>query len=504
MAAPRTITPEQIATRFDELIQWIGSVVSPFGEVEGPEERERRITACKDDLGLFIGTYFPHYARQENPEFLADLEAAIRVRNEPQMILGFRGSAKSTIVSLIDLLRDIVYKRAHFVVFVSRSREAACIEYSVPVKAELTANARLRNDFGIVAIHGEEQDFVAGETRVRAAGIKSFPRGMKHGPWRIDRIRMEDIEDRGNVLSIAMQKKYLRVITDDILQSVGAGIDEEWSAMYLANYFSKRSLTHHVRASGVFAVRTIKALRDVRKGERRPDAIDGMVSTWPARYPTAMLAEKRRSTPVTFATEWQQEPDDDESTFRREWFRFYAQSDIPPFARKFAWIDPSSGETETQDYKAYGLGYTAVINGDTHLWLGETYIRQQTINEMCRGVIELQRKHPDIQLWGYEEVAGEAYLTKLLNGLATAARVPLPLFPVMKSLPGFPWKKDRIPQMQSWLEPGFCHIVKGNDDHERLVQQYLDYPDGANDDGPDFHSGLYRLSVMLASGSVIL
>jgi hypothetical protein len=224
MIPSERITREKIASRFNELIGSIGSIVSPFGEVEGPAEREARINACRDDLSLFMRTYFPHYARQENPEFFGEIEEVLRKRNAPQMILGFRGSAKSSIVSLVDAIREIVYGTAHFIVFVSRSREAATYEYLVPIAAELEANPRLRNDFAHLAsnISFEDQSIYD-----RVVSIFDNEEEMLNGLWqamiRDEEVRKLSEQDRGKngaqILKVALGARKLFEMTAAALVS---------------------------------------------------------------------------------------------------------------------------------------------------------------------------------------------------------------------------------------------------------------------------------------------
>jgi hypothetical protein len=403
----------------------------------------------------------------------------------------------------------VLYKTAHFFVFVSRSREIACAEYALPIRAELRANARIVNDFGHVPEHGDEMDFVVNDVRVKSTGIKSFPRGQKHGPWRPDRIRIEDIEDNANRMSPTLQAKYYKVITDDIMKSVGAGIDEPWSVIFNGNYFSRRSLLHRVRLSGQFVVTIIKALRPLREGEVNPQSVDGETSTWPERFPTAQLVADRAKAPITFKIEMQQEPEDDEGTFRRQWFATYAERDVQPegpqYLGRYGWVDPSSGESSASDYKAYGYADFYSMNQELHMYLRAARCRRQTINEMISTLFEMQRRSwPQVRMWGFEAVAAEEYLLRLLQQRTVSEGLSLPVFPIMKNFPGFPWKKDRIPQMQSPAERGFCHFLKGDPDHERIIEQYCDWPDADNDDGPDMHSGLWKLGEMLTVGQSVL
>ena len=501
-------TPDELDARYRELIQSISDTVSPFGEVEGPEDRAARVDRARRDKAFFKRTYFPHYARQRDPEYVGLVRDVLDARGRPQLLLGFRGCGKSTDVSLIDAAHEILYGTAHFFVFVSRSREIAAAEYAIPLKAELAVNPRIINDFGAPAIKGDELDYIVNDVRVKSTGIKSFPRGQKHGPWRPDRIRIEDIEDNANRMSPAIQKKALRIITDDIMKSVGTGIDEPWSVVVNGNYFSRRSLLHRLRTSGLFRVTIIKSLRPVSPHETRDDAVDGMVSTWPERFPTAQLARERAKSPVTFKIEMQQEPDDDDGAFRREWFRRYRPGDVRPdgphYLGRYGWVDPSPGEKESSDYKAYGFGDFYLDDGELVMYLGEAYCRQETVNEMLRRIFDVQRRNPTIRLWGFEMVSSEYYLQKLIDKMTVTERLSLPTFPVMRNLPGFPWKKDRIPQMQSHLERGQCYVLAKDYDHERIVEQYCDWPEAEYDDGPDFHSGLFKLGEMMTIGQNVL
>jgi hypothetical protein len=115
-----------------------------------------------------------------------------------------------------------------------------------------------------------------------------------------------------------------------------------------------------------------------------------------------------------------------------------------------------------------------------------------------------RRSWPQVRMWGFEAVSNEEYLLRLIQQRTTSEGLSLPVFPVMRNYAGFPWKKDRIPQMQSVLERGHCAFLAGNVDHARIVDQYLDWPEGENDDGPDFHSGLWKLGEIMTVGQSVL
>jgi hypothetical protein len=500
----RKWSARQLDLRLAELVEDISRTVSPFGGVEDDEDRRHRRERAKHDKEFFKRSYFPHYARQAEPEFREDIQGVCNARNEPQLLLGFRGCGKSTDVSLIDAVHEILFGTAKFFVFISRSVDIAVAEYAHPIRAELSSNPRIKNDFGDIRIDGVNDDYTANDVRVLCGGIRSSYRGKKHRGRRPDRIRLEDIEDNNNRMKPLMIKKYLRVLHDDILQSVGAGADEEWSVIYLANYFSKRSLVHAVRVSGIWNVCVIRALRLLAQGEESSSAIASETSTWPERYPTAQLLELRRKAPSSFRTEWQQEPEDEEHAFRREWFLHYKPGDPPPDAFRYAWVDPSPGERATSDYKAYGVADFVLHDGVLQMYLLAAHVRKETVNQMLAAMYEMHNRFPGIRLWGYEAVSSERYLEQLVQRDAKKYGFALPLFPALKNLAGFPFKKDRIPQMQSVLEKGFCFFPVRDPDCERIIEHYLDYPDGVHDDGADMHSGLYKFGEHTLLGQNIL
>jgi hypothetical protein len=157
------------------------------------------------------------------------------------------------------------------------------------------------------------------------------------------------------------------------------------------------------------------------------------------------------------------------------------------------------------DYKAYGYADFYMIDKQLRMYLRAARCRRQTINEMIATIIEMQRRAwPQPRMWGFEAVSSEVYLLRLIQERTQSEGISLPVFPVMKNFAGFPWKKDRIPQMQSHLEQGCCYFLKGDADHERIIEQYCDWPDAENDDGPDMHSGLWKLGEMLTVGQSVL
>lgn len=488
-------------------IELIRSTVSPIGKVESEEERQAVIERMRTDKTFFKRTCFPHYARQAEPEYASEIQQVLTVRNQPQLLLGFRGCAKSTDVSLIDAAHEILFGTANFFIFISRSVDIAVAEYGAPLLAELRTNPVIKYYFTVeagdprvytVGVKRErEADFIVNGVRVLCGGIKSSYRGKKHRGRRPDRIRLEDIEDNTNRMNASLRKKYMRVIHDDIMQSVGSGKDEQWSVIFIGNYFSRQSLIHALRTTKEMNWQTtvIKALREVREGESNPHAIDGWVSTWPANYPTADLIRKRRRAPVTFEIEWQQNPTDDDSLFRRDWFPTFKRGDEPPEASLFGWIDPSPSESGVGDYKAIGVGAFTREEEDVHMHLIDCVCRRMTVNEMVQAVYELQRAHRGIRMWGYESVSAEFYLEKLIAQAHWSSKYgfSVQLSQVRKKDPNFVWKKDRIPQLQPVAEKGFIHLLQGDADTEEMLLQTLDYPDGEHDDGPDMLSGLYRL-----------
>ena len=487
-------TIDQLDAELRRLCDMVSQTVSPFGDVEGAEDREARMAACREDVELFALTYFPAYCRQPFAPMHGEMIELTKRRNTPQVVAGFRGSAKSTVIDFFVPMHEVLFKTCHFYMFGSASTEIAVAEYALPIMAHLKTNPRIINDFGVIPVTGEQSDFMAGEVRVLSFGRRSSVKGKKNGPWRPDRIRLADIEDRNNMMSPAVCRKTTDWIENDVLEAVGNGADEEWSCIYEFNYFSKKTVGHQLMSRPNWRSVVFPAII------ARPSDMRGLtavslqyMSAWPERYPLAMLRRKQSEAPATFEVEWQQNPRDDESMFRREWIRYYKPDELPVNLAKFGWCDPSASEKESADFKAYG--YIGVNGND--IYVVKVHVRHETTNQMIDAMLVMQHDDPTIRLWGIEGIVFEVLIRDLVEQAAAAAGMHLPIMPITKVFANWPMKKDRIPKMQSIIERGRIYFPANDPDAELLIQQLLDYPDGRNDDGPDMLSGAVELSSIM-------
>lgn len=173
-----------------------------------------RINLVKQNPLWFFAIYFPHYIEYPIADFQREMFDIIQDDSIKQaVIVSFRGSAKSTIMTLCYTLWAVLgIQQKKFIVIISQTQEQAK-KHLINLKRELSANALLRADLGPFQ---EDEEWSAASivlpkynARIMAASTEQSIRGIKHGACRPDLIIADDIDDLNSVkTSEARQKTY--------------------------------------------------------------------------------------------------------------------------------------------------------------------------------------------------------------------------------------------------------------------------------------------------------
>lgn len=193
-----------IADEADKLARWVDLSVSAFAaDPKAKSERLAKVRIPETGFQYFLETYLPHYVKGEHslfhkaifarvPEILAS-EKGVR-----DLFVAPRGSSKSTHLSLGFALYCIClgYKRYILEVCDVYAQAALLVE---AIKAELTENPRLANDFPEVTGQGrvwrEGEIVTKNNIRVDGLGANQKLRGRRHGPYRPDLMFFDDLEN---------------------------------------------------------------------------------------------------------------------------------------------------------------------------------------------------------------------------------------------------------------------------------------------------------------------
>lgn len=180
--------------------------------------RIRMKTRCETDTLLFARWFFPHHCRLDESDFQRELLALhVAPPCEPpphrtgyrRAVAAPRGSAKSTLASLILLMHDILHARERYVIILSATLKQAAQRLR-NLRAELAGNARLRQVYApqlrrrgparahSLALNGVQIDVFGSGAEIR---------GLTSGPWRPTKIILDDVEDSEGVETPGRREK---------------------------------------------------------------------------------------------------------------------------------------------------------------------------------------------------------------------------------------------------------------------------------------------------------
>jgi hypothetical protein len=206
-------------------------------------QRLRRILAYEDPLWFSL-VYLRHYFEFPFATFHMEMFHIIRCPGYRFIvIMAFRGSGKSTIMNLANVLWSILGKpQKKFVVVISQAQEQAKNHFG-NIKDELMHNELLRKDFGPFTDNETDWKKTSLEleyhgSRIMSVSLEQRVRGLKYGRHRPDLIICDDLEDSLSVQIEVNRQVTLRWFTTEIIPA----LDDGARIIVLGNLLHKDSL----------------------------------------------------------------------------------------------------------------------------------------------------------------------------------------------------------------------------------------------------------------------
>jgi hypothetical protein len=181
------------------------------------QDKAARIRAVRMSHALFCAVYLNHYITVESPPFHKDIHRIAQDASIPiSVILAFRGSGKSTLISLAYVLWAIMgVQQMKFVLLVGMTQEQAR-QMLRNIRSEIESNPVLAADLGPFR---EEEDELRNSSivlsnfgaKIMAVSVGQSVRGLRHGPYRPQLIICDDeyykklYEGGGDEVSIVTQ-----------------------------------------------------------------------------------------------------------------------------------------------------------------------------------------------------------------------------------------------------------------------------------------------------------
>ena len=491
---------------------------------------------CAGDPMLFGRRYLSHYFTAATPAFhkkmckLWQQRVMKRKIPTPESLPGMlqangcrlvlaapRGHAKSTVMSLQNVLHAALYGYKKYILLVSDT-ESQATSFLDAIKTELECNEQLQADFGVQKgkVWKSSVILLQNGCRIDAVGSGQKLRGRRHGARRPDLILLDDIENDQEVLSADSRRKLERWYFSAVSKAgdkytdivcVGTVLHHDsllvrllenpayhgfrWQAV---ERFSESPLWEAWRAKYTDRAdpnRDQTALRFFRANRRA--MLEGTKVLWPQKlsyYDLMCMLVSEGET--AFWQEMQNQPQDPAAClFPREWLRFYDREglDFRRGFRFYGYCDPSLGKTADSDFSAIltlareeATGLIYVLDADLARRHPDAIIRD--VLEKARWLRQMYGGH--YTAFGAETNQFQWFLKERLAAESAAQGVYLPITEVRAAAD----KVLRIQSLQPDIRNGYLLFSR---DQTELLRQLEQFPLGRHDDGPDALEGAVRL-----------
>ncbi len=285
-------------------------------------DKDLRVALAKQSHEWFFAIYFNHYIKYKSAPFHKEMFRASEDESIKNLImLSFRGSAKSTIMTLSYPIWAIMGKQQKkFVIIIGQTQRQARYFLS-NIKRELESNELLRSDFGPF----EEQDDEWGSyslvlpwynARIAAVSMEQTIRSLRHKEHRPDLILCDDIENLDSVRNRENRDKIYNWITGEIIP---AG-DFNTRAIFTGNLLHEDSLL----------MRMIERIKNKELDgvfKKIPLIDEQNVIAWPGKFKTMEEIEREKKK-IGNEIAWQREyllrivPDGGQIVHRK-WIQYY-------------------------------------------------------------------------------------------------------------------------------------------------------------------------------------
>jgi hypothetical protein len=392
--------------------------------------RTKPVTDAPSDLLGWSRYYFPHRFTIEpslfHRELAADLDRIVKTRGEKICRIAPRGSAKSTLSTLADALKNALEGTEMYTIIIS-DVQTNSNKFLKDIKDEIETNEKLKRDYpescGIGPVWQQEAIELPNGARIESLGKGGKIRGRRHRQYRPTRIILDDPQSLEDAYSEVQMEKDVHWLMSDVM-SVG---QPDTNFVVLGTALADLCIVCQLERTPGWDFRRYQQLlsepsnmgiwhqwkellwknddpdRDAKAQkyylDHQPEMDAGSKVLWPERFPLYEVMRKRYSEGErAFQCEQQgvpMPPGDSEwpidyFDYDGFWFDEWPESlDLRVLS-----LDPSKGKESKQgDYQAFiDLGRDA-----TKTLYCEAWLEKFDIKVMCDFLVELYRKrNPDI------------------------------------------------------------------------------------------------------------
>ena len=504
----------------------------------GPEGIRKRLGAI--DMEFFGRAYFPHYFSRPSPEFHRDLDAiwqqgvlkgryplapkdARAISRMPgcrRAVAAPRGHAKSTTLTFKGTMHAVLYGYKHYPIILSDSSDQA-EGFLENIRVEFEENGLIREDFGDLQgkVWRNNVILTASGIKVEAIGSGKKIRGRKHRNWRPDLLVLDDIENDENVRTPEQRLK----LSNWFNKAVSKAGDDYTDIVYIGTLLHYDSLLAHTLSNPGYKSIKYKAVLAFSDAEdlwkqwediytdlsndsheedaraffevHREEMLAGTKVLWEEKLSYYDLMKMRVDEgEASFNSEEQNEPiNPDDCLFQEEWLDYYNEAEVDFKDRNFiffGFVDPSLGKTKHSDFSA--IITLAKHKATGYMYVYDADIERRHPDRIIADILEKERRlrrdfGRGYKKFGCETVQFQWFLKEELVKASAKAGLYLPVEEV-------PQTADKVLRIQT-MQPDIKNkYIKFSRRHKRLLEQLLQFPMGAHDDGPDALEGCRTLA----------
>jgi predicted phage terminase large subunit-like protein len=315
-------------------------------------DRTVRQSIARKHNKMFFSIYFPHYITYELAPFHHEMFDILQdPKNKLACIVSFRGSGKSTIITMSYSIWSILGdQKKRFVLILCRTQAQALLHMS-NLKQELETNELLKSDLGPFR---EDRDtqwaatslvFPSIDARITIASLEQSVRGIRHRQHRPDLIILDDIEDVTSVKTYESRNKTFDWFTREIIP-LG---DTHTRVIIVGNLLHDDSLVMRIKRkiqdneiSGIY--------------REYPLITENDMCLWPGKFPTIESLELFKRSIISDIA-WKREyllqiVSEDTQIIQSEWIEYYEDLPNGKPAHLFAAVDPAISQSAQSDYTA--------------------------------------------------------------------------------------------------------------------------------------------------------
>lgn len=298
----------------------------------------------------FFYIYFADYVHCPIADFHRELFAMTEREHEYlSVVTAFRGSAKSTLITLSYVLWSIFGKQQKkHVLIIGLTEPQVSIHFS-NLRSALEDNELLKEDFGPYTVpenewHSTSLVLSRYDARISAASIDKKIRGLRHKQYRPQLIILDDVEDLASVKTQESRDKLYSRFSSEIIPAGETG----------TRFVVIGTLLH--RDSLLVRLKEAIASGSTAGGYYEYPLIDANGKIlWPGKFPNMAAVERLRSF-INNEVAWQREfmlriVAESDQVILEDWLNFYDDSEMPPkdknhgFVGTFIGVDVAVSET---------------------------------------------------------------------------------------------------------------------------------------------------------------